>query len=48
MMMDCHDIDLILPRVDSHNEEDSIVPVYIDKEYTSLLDAYKVLNLTIT
>jgi hypothetical protein len=37
-------IDEIPPRVDFHNDDDSIVPVYIDKEYTCLLEAYKVMN----
>lgn len=44
VMIDCHDIDEIPPRVDFHNDDDEIVPVYIDKEYTCLLDAYKVMN----
>lgn len=44
VMIDCHDIDEIPPRVDFHNDDDSIVPVYFYKEYTCLLEAYKVMN----
>jgi hypothetical protein len=41
VMVDCQDLDDIPPMIEFHNEDDSIINVSIEKEYTYMLDAYK-------
>lgn len=40
-MIDCHDIDLIPSLMEFNNDDDPIIPVYVDKEYACALDVSK-------